>query len=76
MKGRVPPALPIAAPIKPPGDVAGAIPPGSRDRLRELGAERFAEWMKSEQRCFGAPAPLEFGRRDVSFRQACMFDAC
>jgi len=50
MKGRVPPALPIAAPIKPPGDVAGAIPPGSRDRLRELGAERFAEWMKSEQR--------------------------
>jgi pyruvate carboxylase len=27
-----------------------AVPPGSRDRLKALGAEGFAQWMKSEQR--------------------------
>ncbi len=33
-----------------PGQAATLNPPGSRDRLRQLGPKRFAEWMKGEKR--------------------------
>ena len=50
MKGRAIPTGPLALPIKPNVDLALPVPPGTRDRLRELGAERFARWMKDEPR--------------------------
>jgi pyruvate carboxylase len=49
MKGRSPPpALP--GPQLPDCDLAAPPPPGSRDRLRQLGAEGFARWMRGERR--------------------------
>ncbi|MFO1319267.1 MAG: pyruvate carboxylase [Burkholderiales bacterium] len=39
-----------AAAILPKASLAKAPPPGSRDRLKTLGPEGFAQWMKSEQR--------------------------
>ncbi len=51
MKGRTIPGLPMAKPIKPTGvDLSVAPPPGSRDLLKQLGAEKFTEWMKQQQR--------------------------
>ncbi|MBM3390999.1 MAG: pyruvate carboxylase [Betaproteobacteria bacterium] len=53
MKGRVLPHLPLAKPLKPRGprcDLSAPPPPGTRDRLKEMGAEKFAEWMKNEPR--------------------------
>jgi pyruvate carboxylase len=50
MKGRTLPHLPLPKPIKPRCDLTQVPPPGTRDRLKEMGAERFAEWMKGEQR--------------------------
>jgi pyruvate carboxylase len=53
MKGRALPQLPLAKPLKPTRarcDLTQAPPPGTRDRLKQLGAEKFAEWMKAEQR--------------------------
>ena len=50
MKGRTLPKLPLAAPLLPATDLAIAPPPGSRDRLKELGARGFAEWMRNEER--------------------------
>jgi pyruvate carboxylase len=46
MKGRKLPAFPIAAPIKPMVDLRTAIPKGSRDHLKAMGAERFSQWMR------------------------------
>ena len=48
MKGRKLPALPLAKPIKPGFDLTAPIPLGTRDRLKELGAKGFSEWMKSQ----------------------------
>src|SRR5262249_59166322 len=45
---RPPGALP--KPLLPRFDPERPIPPGSRDRLRELGAERFLAWMRRERR--------------------------
>ncbi|MDE2367718.1 MAG: pyruvate carboxylase [Burkholderiales bacterium] len=45
MKGRRQPELPLPRPVLPKVDAQAPIPPGSRDRLRELGPARFAQWM-------------------------------
>ncbi len=50
MKGRTLPPLPLSKPLKPRCDLAAPPPPGTRDRLKEMGAEKFAEWMKAQQR--------------------------
>jgi pyruvate carboxylase len=50
MKGRRLPEGSPAKPRKPRCDLAAPIPGGSRDRLRELGAEGFARWMRAEPR--------------------------
>ncbi len=50
MKGRALPQLPLSKPLKPRCDLTQAPPPGTRDLLRQLGAEKFAEWMKAQQR--------------------------
>ncbi|NJA88264.1 pyruvate carboxylase [Rhodocyclus tenuis] len=50
MKGRTLPKLPLSASLLPATDLAIAPPPGSRDRLKELGARGFAEWMRNEER--------------------------
>jgi pyruvate carboxylase len=48
MKGRALPKLPLAAAIKPTCDLSAPIPKGTRDLLKELGANKFAEWMKAQ----------------------------
>ncbi|MFM8332265.1 MAG: pyruvate carboxylase [Candidatus Methylumidiphilus sp.] len=48
MKGRKLPPLPLARPIKPNFDLGQPIPPGTRDKLKELGAKGFSEWMKAQ----------------------------
>ncbi|WIM05355.1 MAG: pyruvate carboxylase [Candidatus Nitricoxidivorans perseverans] len=50
MKGRARPALPMAQPIKPRCDLSAPLPPGTRDRLLQLGAAGFADWMRNEKR--------------------------
>ena len=46
MKGRKLPALPLAAPILPSFNLDTPVPPGTRDRLKQLGARDFAAWMR------------------------------
>jgi pyruvate carboxylase len=49
MQGRAfPNPLPGAAPL-PAGKLGAAPPPGTRDKLKELGAERFAQWMREQR---------------------------
>ena len=48
MKGRKLPPLPLPKPIRPHCDLNAPIPSGSRDRLKELGAKGFSEWMKAQ----------------------------
>ncbi len=49
MKGRKLPDLPLPAPVLPKLDLSESIPAGTRDRLRELGPERFAQWMLEQK---------------------------
>lgn len=48
MKGRKLPPLPLPRPQLPRTDLAVPPPHGTRDRLLELGPQRFAEWMKAQ----------------------------
>ena len=48
MKGRTPPALPLAPPVRPRVDRAQPVAPGTRDRLKALGPEKFAAWMREQ----------------------------
>ncbi len=43
--GRVLPALPLPKPVLPVASPQASTPPGSRDRLKALGAAKFAQWM-------------------------------
>ncbi|MGU7782259.1 pyruvate carboxylase [Burkholderia sp. PU8-34] len=49
MDGRTLPALPLPKPVLPKIDTTSATPPGTRDRLRELGPENFARWMLDQK---------------------------
>jgi pyruvate carboxylase len=48
MKGRTLPKLPLSKPIKPVCDLTAPIPKGTRDLLKELGAQGFSQWMKDQ----------------------------
>ena len=48
MKGRKLPPLPLPKPIKPDFDLSQPIPAGTRDKLKELGAKGFADWMRAQ----------------------------
>ncbi|MBL8443420.1 MAG: pyruvate carboxylase [Zoogloeaceae bacterium] len=50
MKGRQAPVLPLARPVKPQTNLALPPPPGSRDRLKELGPKAFAAWMLAQDK--------------------------
>ena len=50
MEGRSRPDLTHAHLIKPSDDITTPIPPGSRDLFRQLGAQKFAQWMRDEPR--------------------------
>ena len=50
MKGRAKPDLTHAHLILPKTDITTAIPTGTRDLLRDLGPEKFAQWMLAEKR--------------------------
>ncbi|HJW27559.1 MAG TPA: pyruvate carboxylase [Rhodocyclaceae bacterium] len=49
MKGRILPPLPLPTPRLPAADLGAALPSGSRDRFKALGAKGFAEWMRAEK---------------------------
>ena len=50
MVGRARPSGPLPSAPLPRYDIDRPIPAGSRDRLRELGPERFLAWMRREKR--------------------------
>lgn len=50
MNGRTLPELPLPKPALPRTDPQAPIPPGTRDRLKAIGPERFARWMLDEKR--------------------------
>lgn len=50
MKGRVLPELPLPTPIKPACDLVQAPPDGTRQLLKALGPEKFAQWVKAQSR--------------------------
>jgi pyruvate carboxylase len=50
MKGRKPPSGALPPAVLPEFDLSLPTPPGSRDKLQMLGAEKFSEWMKSQKR--------------------------
>lgn len=49
MTGRSLPALPLPKPVLPAVDMSSPPPFGTRNRLRELGAEKFARWMLDQK---------------------------
>jgi pyruvate carboxylase len=49
MKGRPLPHQPLAVPIRPKADITLDPPAGSRDRFKQLGAQKFAEWMRAQK---------------------------
>ncbi|MGE6495452.1 pyruvate carboxylase [Cupriavidus metallidurans] len=49
MTGRAVPQLPLPRPVLPAIDTTRPLPLGTRDRLRELGAEKFASWMLDQK---------------------------
>ncbi|MBQ6657402.1 MAG: pyruvate carboxylase [Ottowia sp.] len=50
MKGRTCPALPLDRPQLPAADLGAAPPAGTRELLREMGAQKFARWMREQKR--------------------------
>ncbi|ROH86769.1 pyruvate carboxylase [Stagnimonas aquatica] len=50
MKGRAKPTGSFAPALLPATDLAHAPPPGLRDKLKELGAKGFADWLKAQDR--------------------------
>ncbi|CAG9164760.1 pyruvate carboxylase [Cupriavidus pinatubonensis] len=50
MTGRSLPSLPLPAPVLPSVDATSPLPTGTRDLLRELGAEKFSRWMLEQKR--------------------------
>ncbi|MCA8057403.1 MULTISPECIES: pyruvate carboxylase [Burkholderia cepacia complex] len=50
MKGRARPVLPFSQPVLPSADGKTSIPLGTRDVLRDLGAEGFSRWMLEQKR--------------------------
>jgi len=50
MKGRALPTQVLSLPMLPKIDMIAPPPSGSRDLLKELGAQKFSEWMRAENR--------------------------
>jgi pyruvate carboxylase len=50
MKGRTKPVLPLPKPQLPKADLGASPPPGSRQRLLELGPQGLARWMLEQKR--------------------------
>lgn len=50
MKGRALPKLPLSNPIKPACDLGTPPEPGTRNLLKQLGPDAFAQWVKAQQR--------------------------
>src|SRR2546428_12167190 len=57
MQGRLRPTAPLPRAPVPCCDMEGPIPPGSRDRLRELGGGRFLRWMRPGKSGRFSPTP-------------------
>jgi pyruvate carboxylase len=49
MKGRPLPRQPLARPLLPKTDLCEPPPAGSRDRFKELGAQKFSTWMREQK---------------------------
>ena len=49
MKDRPLPHQPLSVPIRPKADLTLDPPAGSRDRFKQLGAQKFADWMREQK---------------------------
>src|ERR1019366_1147279 len=58
MKGRAQPASPLPHPILPASDRLAPVSPGTRDKLLELGPEKFSQWMQRQRRIFLTDATM------------------
>jgi pyruvate carboxylase len=52
VKGSLDPARRLKTPVRPAISTAGELPPGTRQKLQEMGPERFASWIRGERRLF------------------------
>ena len=50
VKSSFDPARKLAVPVPPPAPIAVMPPAGTRQKLQELGPEKFAEWIRNEKR--------------------------
>ncbi len=50
MKGRAKPAHVLSRPLLPPAELSLPPAPGTRDKLKELGPQKFSQWMRDEKR--------------------------
>ncbi len=50
MKGRARPSHALSKPLLPRADLTAPPAAGTRDRLKQLGPEKFAQWMRDEKR--------------------------
>ncbi|HEX8913669.1 MAG TPA: pyruvate carboxylase, partial [Humisphaera sp.] len=50
VKGKVDPKRVLPEPVVPAFPTAAKPPPGTKDKLTELGAEKFAEWVRKQKR--------------------------
>ena len=50
MRGRTKPASVLDAPQLPAADLSAPAPRGTRELLREMGAQNFARWMREQKR--------------------------
>ena len=65
------PRLTVCAAAAAAGAAAAAPPPGSRQRLEELGPERFAHWMLQRRSACCSPTPPCAMRISRCWRRAC-----
>lgn len=66
MSGRPLPSLQLAKPALPAVDTGDSLPRGTRDYLKELGAERFSRWIISQQQLLLADTTMRDAQQAFS----------
>ncbi len=52
VKAKVDPRRELREPVSPPVAPGAKLPPGTRDKLKELGAEKFCQWVRKQRKLF------------------------
>ena len=74
VKGRRLPALPLAPALLPAVDLGAALPTGSRDRLKQMGAAAFSRWMREQKQVLLTDTTMRFsGTRILKYYSTAVF---